>query len=171
MHLRSRLAFGMPEIAPIDSWMQLALELAREAGQNDEAPIGAVLIHEGKVLGRGRNRREETQRTTSHAELEALDEYSRQYKSWRLPLGTVLVATLEPCVMCTGAMLWARVDKIYYGCKDPKDAGLSHLLPAVDSGRFDHKFSIVEGGWREAECATLLKDFFKKKRTSREEAL
>ena len=148
----------------IDAWMTTALALAAEAGQHDEAPIGAVLVHDGKALGRGRNRREETQRTAAHAELEALEEYHRLHKSWRLPVGTVLITTLEPCVMCTGALLWSRVDKIYYGCRDPKDAGLNHLLPAIESGRFDHRFSEVKGGVREDECANLLKEFFKKKR-------
>ncbi len=170
MRLKSRLALDMtPLIAPIDAWMQMAIDLAREAGAHNEAPIGAVLVHEGKVIGRGRNRREETQRTAAHAELEALDEFHAQFKSWRLPLGTVLVATLEPCLMCTGALLWARVDKIYYGCKDPKEAGLTHMMPAIDSGRFDHRFSIVEGGHREEECSALLKDFFKRKRASLKE--
>ncbi len=157
----------MNELSPADlqRWMGLALELATQAGSQNEVPIGAVLIHAGKVLGRGRNRREETQRTAAHAEFEALDEFHANSKSWRLPLGTILVATLEPCLMCTGALLWARVECIYYGCADPKGAGLNFILPAIESGRFDHKFQKVQGGIRQTECSGLLKEFFKKKRS------
>lgn len=149
-----------------EKWMEQAIALAKVAAEHDEAPIGALLVHDGKILGQGRNRREETQRTAAHAEFEALEAFHSQYKSWRLPVGTALIATLEPCVMCTGALLWSRVTTIYYGCADPKNAGLNFLLPAIESGKFDHKFAEVVGGIREGECADLLKTFFKRKRDS-----
>ncbi len=147
-----------------EQWMDVAIGLAKAAAEHDEAPIGALLVHEGKILGQGRNRRQETQRTAAHAEFEALEQFHCTYKSWRLPVGTALIATLEPCLMCTGALLWARATYIYYGCADPKGAGLNLMLPVIESGRFDHKFAQVGGGIREGECADLLKAFFKKKR-------
>ena len=147
-----------------EKWMEEAIALAMLAAEKDEAPIGALLIHDGKILGRGRNRREETQRTAAHAEFEALEQFHAAYQSWRVPVGTTLIATLEPCVMCTGALLWSRVTTIYYGCADPKNAGLNFLLPTIEAGRFDHKFAEVVGGIRQEECAELLKAFFKKKR-------
>ena len=144
--------------------MAQALELASLAATQDEVPIGALLIHKGIVLGSGRNRREETHRTVAHAEILALEEYNFHYKTWRLPPGTSLVVTTEPCLMCTGALLWARADNLYYGCSDPRHAGLLTQLALIQAGTFDHKFEEIRGGILEEECRAIMKEFFRQKR-------
>jgi tRNA(adenine34) deaminase len=146
--------------------MEEALELARLAGERDEVPVGALLVCEGEVLARGSNDRERSGRAVAHAEIEALDEYSAQTGQWRVPPGTSLIVTVEPCLMCTGALLWARVENIYYGCADPRRAGLQTVLPLIEAGRFDHRFKRVEGGLLEERSAALMKEFFRRKRES-----
>ena len=147
-----------------DLFFDAALALAREAAQVGEVPVGAVLVQNGRIVARGRNRREERCAVTGHAELEALADYAATFHSWRLAPGTDLYVTVEPCLMCTGALLWARVSAIYYGCPDPREAGLRTQAPLIAAGRFDHQFTKIEGGLREAEAAQLMKDFFRKKR-------
>jgi len=144
--------------------MRLAVDLANEAEKLDEVPIGAVLIHEGKIIGKGYNLREKTGRTTAHAEIQALEDYSNQTKEWRLPQGTSLYVTAEPCLMCTGALVWARLDNLFYGALDPKGASLRTFLPMIEKGLFDHRFKEVEGGILGDVCSSLLSNYFKKKR-------
>ncbi len=143
-----------------EKWMHRALELAEKAAERDEVPIGAVLVAGDVLLGEGSNRREETHRTTAHAEILALEEFNVREKSWRLPPGTSLFVTIEPCLMCTGALLWARAENIYYGCPDPRKAGITTQLPLIAAGTFDHRFAEVEGGILGEECARLMKRFF-----------
>lgn len=143
-----------------------ALAMASAAATRDEVPVGAVFVHDGKILARGANRREELHRTTGHAEIVALDAYSDTTQQWRLPLGTILLTTAEPCLMCTGALIWARVERIYFGCSDPRNAGMRNVLPLVEKGVFDHRFAEVRGGIRADECAELMSGFFKKKRAA-----
>ncbi len=147
--------------------MSKALELARVAGERDEVPVGAVLVHEGVVIGSGSNEREASGRTVAHAEILALEHYSARTGQWRLPIGTSLYVTVEPCLMCVGALIWARAENIYFGCGDPRRAGLTTLLPLIESGTYDHRFATVQGGILEPQCAQLMKDFFKRKRESR----
>lgn len=154
----------MKEDAQLKAWMKAALEQAELAAQEDEVPIGAVIVSAGEIIARGRNKREKSHRTCAHAELVALDEYNQKYKSWRLPLDAVLVVTTEPCVMCTGALLWARVGHVVYGCKDPKNAGLHSISSLIDEGRYDHRFAKVTGGILEEDCAAIIQTFFQKKR-------
>lgn len=149
------------------TFMEKALVLGRLAGERDEVPVGAVLICGGEVLGQGMNDRESSGRAVAHAEIEALDDYSARTGQWRLPPETTLVVTVEPCLMCTGAALWARVDHIVYGCSDPKRAGLLTLKPLIDAGTFDHRFKSVVGGCEEEACAELMRSFFRRKRESK----
>lgn len=145
--------------------MKLAIELAKAAEAIDEVPIGAVLVHEGKVIGQGYNLREKTGRTTAHAEIQALEDYNQRTQEWRLPPGTSLYVTAEPCLMCTGALLWARLDHLFYGAFDPKGAGLRTFLPTIEQGLFDHRFKEVEGGILGELCGSILSQYFKKKRS------
>lgn len=148
----------------VEFYMQKALCLAAEAATKDEVPVGALLIQGKSVLGQGRNRREETQRTVAHAEIVALEEYSKTTGQWRLPDDTSLVVTVEPCLMCTGALLWARVSHIYYGCKDSRNAGLLRVKDLISDGVYDHRFKTVEGGFLSELCSTEMSQYFKKKR-------
>ena len=145
-------------------WMGEAIRLAGEAGARDEVPIGAVLVQEGKILASGANARETSHRTTAHAEIEALTAFNVANKTWRLPPGTSLFVTIAPCLMCTGALLWARLENIYYGCPDPRNAGLSTQLDLIRAGRFDHKFAEVESGVEADRCSALITNFFRRKR-------
>jgi tRNA(adenine34) deaminase len=99
----------------------------------------------------------------------ALEDFSSQTRQWRLPPGTALFVTAEPCLMCTGALLWARATQIFYGCDDPKQAGLRKIEPLIHAGTFDHRFEKIEGGLFATEAAQLLKEFFQKKRLSKKE--
>lgn len=145
-------------------WMNLALELADEAGREDEVPIGAVLVHEGFEIGRGYNRREATGRTVAHAEILAIEAYNTRTGQWRLPPGTTLFVTAEPCVMCAGALIGARVETIVYGCRDTKNAAMERIRPLIDEGIFDHRFQNVVGGVLADRCAKTLSDYFRAKR-------
>lgn len=152
------------ELPEHDEWMELALAEARRAAAGDEVPIGAVLVHEGQVIGRGYNRREHSGRTCGHAEILALEDFNQNFGQWRLPPRTSLYVTAEPCLMCTGALIWGRVDRIFFGCPDPKDAGLRSLLGRIDAGDFDHRFEQVVGGIGRLASASLLRSFFQDKR-------
>jgi tRNA(adenine34) deaminase len=150
--------------SPREVWMAQALSLADKAALQLEVPVGAVLVLGDEVIGHGRNEREATGRTTAHAEIRALEDFSSRTGQWRVPPGTELYVTVEPCLMCTGALLWARVDKVFFGCKDPKNAGIEALRPLISQGVYDHRFVEVSGLISEALCADKMKTFFKAKR-------
>lgn len=149
-----------------EKFMRAALELAKEAEALDEVPIGAVLVVEGEIVAKGFNRRETRGLTRAHAEIEALEELNLASRSWRLPPGTSLYVTMEPCLMCTGAMLWARLDYLYYGCADTKNAGLARVLPWIAEGVFDHRFKSITAGVLAQECAQTVSGYFQKKRSA-----
>lgn len=146
-----------------DSLMSLAREQAVKAGARGEVPIGAVLWSEGRILLSASNQRERKTRTAGHAEIELLDKYNSLYGTWRLPIDSVIVVTLEPCLMCTGALLQARASKIIYGCMDTKNAGLRLVQTQIEAGVFDHSVQI-QSGVQENECAEMLSRFFKNRR-------
>jgi len=148
-----------------NNWMSEALSLAKKAAEIDEIPIGCVIIHENKIISHGMNLREKSHKTTAHAEIVALENYNLTHRTWRLPEESWVFVTAEPCLMCTGALLWARAPRIVYGCSDPRQAGLNRVSPWIEQGVFDHRFQEVRGGVLEAECAQVLKDYFKTKRT------
>ena len=138
--------------------MRLALALADEAAAEGEVPVGAVVVRDGKVIGTGRNRREKVKNALAHAEIEAIDEACRNAGGWRL-FGGELYVTLEPCPMCAGAIINARLDRVYYGAPDPK-AGCCGSLTDLFSQPFNHHPQI-EGGLLKEECAARLTDFFR----------
>ena len=143
-------------------YMKMALAEARKAYQRAEVPIGAVVVCNDQVVGRGFNLREQTQDPTSHAEMIALREAAENEASWRLE-DCQLYVTLEPCPMCAGAILQSRVKRLVYGASDPKAGAVRSLYQLLDDHRFNHQVE-VEAGVLEKESAQLLKDFFRELR-------
>jgi tRNA(adenine34) deaminase len=139
-------------------WMGIALREAQKAADRGEVPIGAVVVGDGAVLGRGHNLREASQDPAAHAEMIAIRKAARKEKSWRLT-GATLYVTLEPCIMCMGAILLARVERVVFGCLDPKGGAAGSLYDLSDDRRLNHRVAVT-AGVREAECAGILSDFF-----------
>jgi tRNA(adenine34) deaminase len=150
--------------AAYDGWMRLALDEARAALPSGDVPVGAVVVGpDGAVLGRGRNVREAEGDPTGHAEVRALREAAAALGEWRLA-GCTLVVTLEPCTMCAGALVLARVDRLVYGAEDPKAGAVGSLWDVVRDRRLNHRPEVV-GGVLAAECGDLLRAFFRDQRT------
>ncbi|HTY43513.1 MAG TPA: nucleoside deaminase [Thermoanaerobaculia bacterium] len=149
--------------SPADAaFMREALAFARIAYAEQEVPIGAVVVRDGRMLGRGRNRRERLADPTHHAEIEAIREASREAGTWRLD-GTTLYTTVEPCAMCAGAAVNARIARIVFGCTDPKAGYCGTLGNVPEDERLNHRCR-VEGGLLGEESAALLQQFFRAKR-------
>lgn len=141
-------------------FMKEALKEAQKAAAKGEVPIGAVVVREGKIIGRGHNLRESLNDPTAHAEIIAIKKAARKFKNWRLN-GCTLYVTVEPCLMCAGAIVLARLEKVVYGAKDPKAGAVSSLYEVLDDRRLNHRVKEVKGGILEEECAAILKEFFK----------
>ena len=142
--------------------MRIALEEARKAGEEGEVPIGAILVSEGEVIGRGRNRPIALSDPTAHAEIQALREGGRRVGNYRLP-GSTLYVTLEPCIMCAGAILQARVGRLVFGNADPKGGAVSSLYSLLEDSRLNHRVEVTSGVLQ-AECRELLRRFFHERR-------
>ena len=145
-----------------EKFMALALEEAARAAELGEVPIGAVVVHDGGVIARAGNRRETDVDPAAHAEFSALMQASRVLGRWRLTGCTVYV-TLEPCLMCAGLMVNSRIDRCVFGAPDPKGGAVGTLYDVSHDARLNHEFE-VEGGVLEAECAEVLRAFFKRRR-------
>ncbi len=143
-------------------WMDRALELAREAGAAGEVPVGAVVVDEGRVIGEAANRRERDQDPTAHAEVVALRAAAAVRKSWRLD-GATLYVTLEPCAMCAGALVLARIRELVYGATDPKAGAAGSLYDVPRDPRLNHRLEVVTGVAAD-EAGALLKRFFDARR-------
>jgi len=143
-------------------YMRLALRQAQAAAERDEVPVGAVVVHEGTVVGRAHNQRETLRDPTAHAEMIAITQAAEALDRWRL-FDTVLYATLEPCAMCAGAIILARIARVVYGADDPKAGACGSVLDLSSQPALNHRFEVV-GGVFEAECSALLSDFFLAKR-------
>lgn len=141
-----------------EDYMREALSLAREAAQEGEVPVGCVIVKDGEIIGRGRNRREELQRTSSHAEMEAIAQANERLRSWRLD-GCTLYVTLEPCPMCAGAIVNARIPRVYYGARDEAMGACGGVLNLFME-RFPFRPELV-GGILKDECRAVLADFFR----------
>lgn len=137
-------------------YMKVALRCAERALKGGEVPIGAVVVYEGKIIGRGYNRRLKTQLASAHAEMAAIDAACRKLKSWRLP-GAEIYVTLEPCPMCMGAILNARIDKLYFGAYEQKGRSFTNELACANL--LNHTVE-VEGGVMEKECGGIITRFF-----------
>ena len=138
-------------------YMRQALALAREAIEDGDVPVGCVIVREGEIIGRGRNRREADGDATAHAEVEAIRDACGRLGSWRLH-GCTLYVTLEPCPMCAGAIINARIGAVRYGVRDPKAGCCGSVLNLFEE-RFNHR-PRVYGGLLEPECRALLEEFF-----------
>ncbi len=138
--------------------MRLAIDEARAAAMAGEIPVGAVVVAKGVVLGRAHNLREERQSALAHAEILAIESASARLKSWRLEECTMYV-TLEPCIMCVGAILQARLARLVFGCLDPKAGAVRSLYRLCEDARLNHRLPATEGVLGE-ECSKLLSDFF-----------
>lgn len=139
-------------------WMGLALREARKAEARGEVPIGAIIVRDGSVLGRGYNLREGSGDPTSHAEMRAIRAAARKAGNWRI-LGATLYVTLEPCPMCMGAILLARLERVVFGCRDPKAGAAGSLFDLSDDPRLNHRVELTTG-IREEECSSILSSFF-----------
>jgi len=142
--------------------MRLALREAERALEHDDVPIGAVLVHEGEVLAAARNERELRNDPTAHAEVLALREASAHLGTWRL-LDTVLYVTLEPCAMCAGAIVLARVPRVVYAADDPKAGAAGSVLDVLADERLNHR-PVVDRGLLAADAADMLRAFFASRR-------
>jgi tRNA(adenine34) deaminase len=143
-------------------FMQQALEQAGLAALAGEVPVGALIVRNGEVIARAFNRPITNYDPSAHAEMLALRQAALAEENYRLP-GTTLYVTLEPCIMCAGAMLHARVDRIVYGAADPKTGAAGSVLDVFSSKQLNHQ-TIIEGGVMGQECGQLLRDFFKERR-------
>ena len=144
-------------------FMGLALDEARRAATEGEVPIGAVVVLDDRVIGRGRNGPIAAMDPTAHAEVLALRQAARETKNYRLP-GAVLYVTVEPCAMCCGAALHARLARVVYGAPDPKGGAARSLYRLLDDPRMNHEV-MVTGAVRSAECTALLSEFFRARRS------
>ncbi len=144
--------------------MEEALCLAKKAGDAGEVPVGAVVVHDGEIVGVGMNRREGEKNALCHAEIEAIDAACKKLGGWRLP-DCQLYVTLEPCPMCAGAIINSRIDKVYFGAFDKKAGSVGSLVNLFDLP-YNHKPEAI-GGIMEAECSGVLSDFFKRLRKSK----
>jgi tRNA(adenine34) deaminase len=149
-------------VADHEPWMRLALAQAKLAPAHDDVPVGAVVVRDGTVIGSGHNERERRQDPTAHAEMLALQEAARALGGWRL-LETTLFVTLEPCAMCAGAVVLARVPRVVYGTTDPKAGAAGSVLDVLGEPRLNHRPEVV-GGVLAPECAAPLIAFFASRR-------
>jgi tRNA(adenine34) deaminase len=142
--------------------MRQALDQARAALAEDEVPIGAVIVHDGRVIGAAHNQRETLRDPTAHAEMIAITQAATALASWRLE-GCTLYVTLEPCPMCAGAIVQSRINTVVYGALDPKAGAVQSLYQLLADARLNHQCKVVSGVLAE-ECGKLLSDFFQSKR-------
>ena len=148
-----------------EKYMKEAIKQAKKAELIDEVPIGAVIVYEDKIIARAHNTRESKQQSINHAEILAIQKACKKLGTWRLEK-CILYVTLEPCPMCAGAILQSRIKKVVYGAKDPKGGCIESCMKMYEVPGFNHYPDTV-GGVCEEECANLLKDFFRKKRSKR----
>ena len=145
-----------------EKWMMAALVEAEAAAAEGEVPVGCVVVHQGRIIGRGHNRTEALKDPTAHAEIVAIGAAAAALENWRLS-GATVYATIEPCLMCTGALTLARPDLVVYGARDPKFGCLGSRYDIARDNRFNHELKVVEGVLA-SESAGLLKRFFLKRR-------
>lgn len=152
----------LQKISEDEKYMREAVRQARKAYALGEVPIGCVIVHDGKVIGRGYNRRNTDKSTLSHAEITAIRKASKVIGDWRLEECTLYV-TLEPCQMCAGAIVQARIPKVVMACMNPKAGCAGSVLNILDMPQFNHQVEVVRGIMEE-ECAQMLRNFFKELR-------
>jgi len=142
--------------------MQIAIKEAQIAGENGDVPIGAVIVYENQIIGKAYNQREQLQDPTAHAEIIALTQAAAFMESWRLH-GCTMYVTLEPCPMCAGALVLSRMDRLVYGCDDPKTGAVVSLYNILNDERLNHIIKVTSGVLAE-ECSDILQQFFRRRR-------
>lgn len=147
-------------------WMSIALEQAKKAAKEDEVPVGAVLVHENREICRGHNQPIQGNDPSAHAEMIVLRNAGLQLQNYRLPQ-LALYVTLEPCLMCAGAILNSRISHVYFGASDPKTGVAGSVMNVFENTKLNHHCQI-EGGILEHDCVAVLKEFFQKKRVPKE---
>ena len=145
-----------------EKFMKMAVKEAMKAQDIDEVPVGCVIVKDNKVIARGFNKRETTQDPTSHAELKTLQKASKKLNSWRLDDCDIYV-TLEPCIMCAGAIIQSRIRHVYFGAYDPKGGALGSSIDVLTANNINHHPEVT-GGLLEEECSNILKEYFRHKR-------
>jgi len=150
-----------------EQYMRIAIDQAKIAEENDDVPIGAVIVYKDQIIGKAYNQKEQLKDPTAHAEIIALTQAAAYMQTWRLNDCTMYV-TLEPCPMCAGALVLARIDRLVYGCDDPKTGAVKSLYNIVQDERLNHRLD-VNGGVLADECAELLQRFFQKRREQNSE--
>ena len=143
-------------------YMQMAIEQARIAEDNGDVPIGAVIVHESRIIGKAYNQREQLQDPTAHAEIIALTQAAAALENWHLN-GCTIYVTLEPCPMCAGALVLSRMDRLVYGCDDPKAGACKSLYNIVQDERLNHRLEVTSGVLAD-ECSQQLQEFFAHRR-------
>lgn len=150
-----------------EKYMREALKQAKKAAEIEEVPIGCVIVYDNKIIARGYNRRIADKNTLSHAELNAIRKASKKLGDWRLDDCDMYI-TLEPCQMCAGAIVQARIKQVYIGCMNPKAGCAGSIMNLLEVDEFNHKVDITKG-ILEKECSQVLKDFFKKMRNKKKD--
>jgi len=149
-------------LVPHERWMRLAIDQAHRAWEGGEVPVGAVIVHEDRVIGEGCNQRETLQDPTAHAEILAITQAAQTLGSWRL-LDCTLYVTLEPCPMCAGAIVQARIPTVIFGTTDPKAGACTSLYSITSDPRLNHRCHVI-GGVMEVDARQLLQQFFAEQR-------
>jgi len=147
-----------------ERYMRMAIDAAQVAEENGDVPIGAVIVYQNQVIGRAYNQREQLKDPTAHAEIVALTQAASFVGSWRLH-GCTIYVTLEPCPMCAGALVLGRLDRLVYGCPDPKTGACGSLYDIVRDERLNHRLEVTPGVLAD-DCATLLQAFFQQRRNN-----
>ena len=145
-----------------EKWMQIAIKESNAAKSEDEIPVGAVIVKNGRLIAKAHNQPISTNDPTAHAEIQVIRKAGKKEKNYRL-VGTTLYVTLEPCLMCLGALMHARVERIVFGAKDTKNGFCGSLIDLTNASQFNHR-AIVTGGVLEKQCQEILRSFFKLRR-------
>ena len=150
-----------------DHFMKIAIEQAVIAEENGDVPIGAVIVYQDQIIGKAYNQREQLKDPTAHAEIIALTQAAAALENWHLN-GCTMYVTLEPCPMCAGALVLARIDRLVYGCDDPKTGAVKSLYNIVQDERLNHRLEVTSGVLAD-ECTALLQNFFQHRRDKNKE--
>ena len=145
-----------------EQFMQLAIESAKIAEENGDVPIGAIIVHNDTIIAKAYNQREQLQDPTAHAEIIALTQAAAALENWHLN-GCTIYVTLEPCPMCAGALVLSRMDRLVYGCDDPKTGACKSLYNIVQDDRLNHRLEVTSGVLAD-ECSQILQEFFERRR-------
>jgi len=148
-------------------FMRIAIEQAKIAEENGDVPIGAVIVYQDQIIGKAYNQREQLKDPTAHAEIIALTQAAAALQTWRLN-GCTMYVTLEPCTMCAGALVLARIDRLVFGCDDPKAGACGSLYDIVRDERLNHRLEVTTGVLTE-QCSELLREFFERRRVKNAE--